>query len=315
MLISIARSTKLQKASPFAAFTLLSAFACSADLASMPPGTEGDSGSLPPDDSGFGGKGDDAGAGGTSSDSSVASANASSTGSGGSTAAPCDALPLCDDFEDSDVGGSLNPALWSIMHPNCSGSGTVTVDDTQSHSGSQSVKVTGTNGYCNHVFFGHTAALEAITGTLYGRFYVRFDAALYQGHITFMALRDEADGGKDLRMGGQNQVLMWNRESDDATLPSMSPEGTAMSVAPEVGAWLCVEFTISAGGITTTVDGAPVEGLVLDSNPTQHVDAQWSTGIDPSLADFKLGWESYSGGPMDLWFDDVALSDSPIGCL
>ena len=60
-------------------------------------------------------------------------------------------------------------------------------------------------------------------------------------------------------------------------------------------------------------DGLKTFDYVIANPPFS--DKRWSTGIDPSLADFKLGWESYSGGPMDLWFDDVALSDSPIGCL
>ncbi|MEV7181301.1 hypothetical protein [Kitasatospora sp. NPDC093679] len=42
-------------------------------------------------------------------------------------------------------------------------------------------------------------------------------------HVTAVTLADARDGGEDLRIGGQNGALQWNRESDDATLPVQSP--------------------------------------------------------------------------------------------
>ena len=119
-------------------------------------------------------------------------------------------------------------------------------------------------------------------------------------------------------MGGQNKVLMWNRESDDATLPSMSPVGTSKSVVPATSRWLCVELEVdgAAGTIHTWVDGAPVEGLVEDGTATPDVDAPWlsKSGWRPALSDFRLGWESYGGQTSTLWFDDVALGAQRIGC-
>ncbi len=41
----------------------------------------------------------------------------------------------------------------------------------------------------------------------------------------------------------------------------------------------------------------------------------WSQGVvDFDMTDVRLGWESYGGAAMTLWFDDVELSDTPIGC-
>lgn len=157
---------------------------------------------------------------------------AGGTGTGGNPGVSCADLPLCDDFEGAAPGGPPDAATWAVVSPNCSGTGTITVDGAVAHSGGKSVRIDGKGGYCNHVFIAASAAVPAIGDVVYGRFFVRFADAFGQGHTTFLAMKDAADGGKDLRMGGQNGVLMYNRESDDATLPVMSPAGTLTSKSP-----------------------------------------------------------------------------------
>ena len=137
-------------------------------------------------------------------------------------------------------------------------------------------------------------------------------------NTVFMTLRDTADNTKDLRMGGQSEILMWNRESDDATLPSLSPAGIALSIKPAAQQWTCVEFMIdqTQGELITRVDGVEIAGLHVDGEPTADVDQQWHNKPDwkPVLEDIKFGWESYAGQTMVLYFDDIALADAPIGC-
>lgn len=239
----------------------------------------------------------------------------------GTTGAPvgCADLPLCEDFESAAADGPPDPSLWTVSSPNCSGTGTLQVSDEQAHGGAHSLKITGGGGYCDHVFIAHTAAIAGLGPQVYGRFHVRLDAALGDGHVTFMTLRDSADGGgKDLRMGGQSKILMWNRESDDATLPSLSPAGIAQSLAIAPQQWTCVEFMIDqdAALLTTWVDGAEVPGLVVDAAPTPDLDQQWHNKPDwkPVLEDIKFGWESYAGQTMNLHFDDIALAAARIGC-
>jgi hypothetical protein len=136
------------------------------------------------------------------------------------------------------------------------------------------------------------------------------------GHITFLAMHDTIDG-QDLRMGGQSGILMWNRELGDATLPELSPSGIALSTAPAVETWTCVELEIdTAGGLQTWVDGTLVTGLVIDSEPTPDVDSQWlRTAWTPALSDLRLGWESYGGDGADGFFDDIVIANEPIGCM
>jgi hypothetical protein len=249
--------------------------------------------------------------------SGVTSSSTTSGGTGGGGG--CNGLPLCDDFEGAPAGGPPDPARWSVVMPSCSGTGSLAIDDTQAHSGKNSVKVTGKGGYCNHVFFSNASVIGTLHPVIYGRVFLRLSDPLGAGHVTFMAMKDANDGGNDLRTGGQDMVLMWNRQSDDATLPAMSPAGTALSIQPATQQWLCLEFMIDEiqGFMDTWVDGAPIAGLHLDGTPTPDVDQQWiagKPGWKPNLVDFKLGWESYAGQDMTLWFDDVALGTQRIGC-
>jgi len=230
----------------------------------------------------------------------------------------CEGLPLCDDFEGVAAGAPPDPARWMVVSPNCSGAGRIAVDDAQAHAGSRSVRVNGGGGYCDHVFFANTAVISTLGTAVYGRFFVRFADALGDGHVTFLTLRDMADGNRDLRMGGQSRILMWNRESDDATLPELSPNGIARSVRPTPGRWTCVEFRVdtTSGALDTWVDGTVVDGLQVDATPTMDVDQQWLRRANwrPRLTDVKFGWESYAGMSTTLWFDDVALASRRIGC-
>jgi hypothetical protein len=234
-------------------------------------------------------------------------------------ARPCAALPLCDDFEGAVVGGPPDPARWTVGAPDLTGTGALAVDDAQHHSGARSVKVTGQGGYSNHIFFTNATAIASLAPVVWGRFYIRLAGALGDGHATFLSMADAAAGGKHLRMGGQSKILMWNRESDDATLPALSPAGIAASQPLPVERWLCVEFTIdeSAGTMSTFVDGVEIAGLHLDATPTPDIDEQWlrQPSWRPALTSFALGWESYAGQALTLWFDDVALDARRVGCL
>lgn len=239
-----------------------------------------------------------------------------STSPTGTQPGGCGSAVICDGFENAAAGTPSGD--WTLNFPNCSGSGTAAIDTTTAHSGSKSLKVTGTAGYCNHVFVASTKNLGTLGPVWYARFYVRHTTALPSQHVTFVAMRDANDGNNDLRMGGQNGALQWNRQSDDATLPAQSPTGVALSVPLPTNQWTCVEFMVngSAGTMDTWVNGGQVAGLHEDGTPTADVDQQWlsRTNWRPSLADFRLGWEAYGDGADTLWYDDVALGSSRIGC-
>lgn len=263
---------------------------------------------------------DDAATSAGSTDGSVGESVGESVGdSTGAGALGCDELPLCDGFEGDSPGGPPDRSRWSVVSPDCSGTGTLAIIDAVAHTGTKSVRIDGGGGYCDHVFLSHGPAIaDAAGGELWVRAWLRFEQALGPSHVTFAALTDAADGGAALRMGGQSGILMWNRESDDATLPALSPTGISMSVAPAPGQWTCVEFMIDGQGgrLSTFVDGDAVAGLQVDGRPTADVDQQWlqAGAWNPDVVDLQLGWESYGGSTMVLFVDDVAVSGARVGC-
>ena len=69
---------------------------------------------------------------------------------------------ISDNFE-----GGWDQTTWSTYAPDCNQGGTISLDTTVAHSGSNSMKVVGgPNGYCGHIFFGTT---KVPTGNVYVR--------------------------------------------------------------------------------------------------------------------------------------------------
>jgi len=320
-----------------ALLTASALFGCSASNSDMPTagrgGTSSGGGGAVNGGSTSGGAGGTPATGGASGSTSIAGTGGLSAGTGGSAGAAgsggaaggsagsgavgCSSLPLCDDFEGVAAGAAPDPSKWTatVLSDCMSTAAKPLVDDSQHHSGTRSLKVAGTATFCDYAMVGNSTAFKAIGNVVYGRYYVRFETALPAGHTAFMIFPDMMSG-HSLRMGGQNSALQWNRQSDDATLPSQSPAGIALSKVPPVGAWMCLEFMIdqAQGFISTWVDGNLVSGLVADGMPTADVDMAWGTAYKPSLTGFNIGWQNYGAGAMNLWFDDVALSATRIGC-
>jgi hypothetical protein len=227
----------------------------------------------------------------------------------------CVPTAICDGFENQDAGAPAGN--WAVTYPDCSGAGTAAIDKSAAHTGSTSLRVDGAAGYCNHVFVRNTAILGTAGPAWFVRYWVRHTTALPAAHTTAVALRDAADGNRDLRFGGQNGALQWNRASDDATLPEQSPAGVAQSAPLPTGTWNCVELKVdgSTGTIETWLNGTSVPGLLEDGVPTHDIDGQWLNRTwRPNLTDLRLGWESYGEGADTLWYDDVSVSAVRNGC-
>ncbi|HCA86386.1 MAG TPA: hydrolase [Streptomyces sp.] len=248
---------------------------------------------------------------------SAGSASAADTaGAAGPQQADCTTDGFCEDFESQT--GTQPAGRWITEAVNCSGTGAAAVDSAVARTGSKSLRIDGKAGYCNHIFAGTPLTGLPAGSALHVRFWVRHTTALPAAHVTFAAMHDPNDGGRDLRMGGQNGALQWNRESDDATLPEQSPVGVSKSLPLPVGEWTCVEFRLDgpAGQLETKVNGSVVEGLVVDGTPTPDVDRQWlnKSGWRPAPTNLRFGWESYGSGDDTLWYDDIAVGSAPIGC-
>lgn len=65
-------------------------------------------------------------------------------------------LPFSFAQISSDFESGWDQSTWATYAPDCNQGGTVSLDTTKAHSGSNSIKVAGAGGYCGHAFFGTT---------------------------------------------------------------------------------------------------------------------------------------------------------------
>jgi hypothetical protein len=247
---------------------------------------------------------------------------AGTTGTGGTSAnGDCTGLPLCDTFESGTVGQPPSASLWTIINDG-GGTGPAVIDSMGAHGSSKSVKVTSTG----RTYIRNSSVISTLGSVAHVRYYVRFMSTLPSGHGAMMATHptpaDQYTQTPEFRFGSQDMVFHWNNTQSDVNVPVVSPDGDATSFKPQANTWYCVELTIdrSTGHFSASVDGSIVAGLTEDGVSTPNVDDAWLatanvTSTYSMLADFSLGWASYGAGGMTLWFDDVALSASPIGCV
>lgn len=141
--------------------------------------------------------------------------------------------------------------------------------------------------------------------------------ALTDAHVTFITMPDTAQGAKKhLRVGGQSKILMFNRETDDATLPDLSPQGIATSAALPANSWQCLEYHLGPDGtLETWLNDKAVAGLTSKAGVANPNAAQWQrSSIKPKVSGVYFGWESYGGDANTFWYDDVAISSQRVGC-
>jgi hypothetical protein len=265
--------------------------------------------------------------GGASGAASGSGGNPPNMGGGGSSAGTaaggqsgkgdCGSLPLCDSFEATAVGSPPSSALWTIIPSSASGA---TVDSMGAHGSARSLKVVSSD----RLYLRNSTVIGGLGDVVHARFYVRFAAELAQGHgaliVTHPTMVDQYSQQNELRFGSQDSVFHWNTDSDAANVPDVGPQGDAQSFKPAANTWYCVELTINTHGtLNTSIDGTDVPGLTADGTGTPNIDQSWvgssaSLSRYAKLADFNFGWQSYGGGALTVWYDDVALSSSPIGC-
>jgi hypothetical protein len=261
---------------------------------------------------------------------SASAGNTGSSGAAGSSTTGCAGMPLCDDFEATADTAGATPAGWTLFKPGgCSGSAqySATIDTSQFHSGTRSVKVSGGDS-CGPLLV-NTSGLAAITGgEVYGRFFVRMPSTTAFDHAVMMALGLAAgadttsfDQATNLQLApeeiGTSSALVW-QTTDGNILPAKAPAAAPTTTFPMANTWTCVEFHVSANtsAIETWIDGNAISGLTFIPGTTTKVagvNDQWTPApLTPTT--FALGWIVFSAPSISLWFDDAALNTKRIGC-
>jgi hypothetical protein len=74
-----------------------------------------------------------------------------------------------------------------------------------------------------------------------------------------------------------------------------------------VGEWACIEWEVSQGGahgdLRVRLNGAELTDAAMTNVPLITIEEFWF-GLYPETAP----------GPIDLWYDEIAIDSKPIGC-
>ena len=304
---------------PRALLAAIFAIGCSAEHADSPPDQSGGTGGA----SATGGNSSTGGSttGGTGAGGVDATGGSSGTGSGGvggssgggggSTSGPCSAMGLlfCDDFEGQTVGA---PPSGFVLESGGGAPGPITVTADSAQSGTQSVFVDG-NTFSSHFTVKGAPVFPLPANRMYVRVFIRVGSAFESGHSTFFeAGPDDTLNNTEIRVGFHVQQLEVNRMPGDAEQLSNGGDYndplSGIKFVPET--WHCLEVLFDGDSDELRVWFEDNEVPELHVTDWKQDAGAWS----PTYEAVRFGYEKYSGPSMQVWYDDVAIGTSRIGC-
>jgi hypothetical protein len=224
---------------------------------------------------------------------------------------------FCEDFESFAPGVATDPrGRWQ----NETSNGSLTIDSTQAR-GTRALHV---HTIGNGRAYAHLAPFAPPGNSFYGRAYVfvtEFPSAPAFAHFTLVEASGSSGGGVIRPIGGQFVPAptagksLWGVGSDGGATGDWTDWRT--TAPAEAGRWQCLEWQLAADDnqIHVWIDG--VEKPELSASTTQHGGNQVDF-VFPTFSSLLLGWQLYQGGTspaeFDLWFDDVVLATSRVGC-
>ena len=218
-------------------------------------------------------------------------------GLGGPSRCATSGALFCEDFENG-----LDAAKWTTTK---SGDATAVVDETHAARGKKALHVRTAAG-AGFAYIQEKKTFPIKDNMVFGRMYVWFDDAITtDGH--FSLAEGSGTGTKALiRFGGQNQAFGvgtdlgpsgdWT-DKDNTLIPNKK--------------WLCMEFQFKSDTNEFRVWWDDKELTTLRSGPSKHANFTM-----PQFTSLWFGWWMYNKQePQDLWIDDIAVNNQPIGCV
>ncbi len=215
-------------------------------------------------------------------------------------------VKLCDGFE----GGSIDLTKWGTrVEPK----GMIGVDNTMAYRG----------GFSLHAHFGTTSfqgysgaeVREVITfpqDPVYIRAFMFLPSNLPPVDVQFMRVEQDGDP-----FGGLGLEVLPNRTltNYDYNLPQKH-FSMASAMKMPLGRWVCVEWRVAP--LTSMPDGGFAGETQVWLDGTELVDQRLSgIAVSPPLLHAAIGMDCTAGSqvpPVDMWFDEIAIDDKPIGC-
>jgi hypothetical protein len=207
-----------------------------------------------------------------------------------------------------------NFIAWNKNGMNPSGDTLALVDETRARSGKRSMHFHGGQNPAQI-----TKALPTGTNKLYVRAYFWMTRQLGNNamgnHETLIAIRGMSGGANDeVRFGEIKGTIGTNEVPSDNIAPKMEQWYKGMSVP--ANEWACIEVAFLADQAQHALhawhNGTLVHEITSgDQFQNGTMPANWLNG---KFLEIVLGWHSFSSNTIDVWMDDLVLSNERIGC-
>jgi hypothetical protein len=180
------------------------------------------------------------------------------------------------------------------------------------HGSAKSLKVSG--GYLK--IDTKAGLFTGVASKFWVRINMRFDIAQPADHVTYLMLTDAGKTG-ELRVGAQNQGMIWNYSTNDTILPDYNE--AANSLKPTANEWHCFEFNFDSDtpALHVYMDGQESPQMLLDATSTPGIDDRWLRDMadwKPQIKSFAFGSGDPTAGKVTTWYDDIAIANDRPGC-
>lgn len=161
-------------------------------------------------------------------------------------------------------------------------------------------------------YIQNSAVFPSPTGKVHVRAYMKWDAAIPDGHTAFVTLGQNDDVGRDLRFGSQAKSLHFNAPQPGDGLSPNPFEYPMCSTcyAPPVGEWVCVELMFDWTNRVAAL-------WVGEEEKFRATDVNYHSGGTPTWPEppsvLRIGHEAF-GGDAPVTYDDLAIGYDTIGC-
>ncbi len=207
-----------------------------------------------------------------------------------------------DDFES----GTLNPKVWVSK---ATGTATVKVETDMVAHGKYALHMHYPAGSHDFAVVGLSIP-EAMRDHFYGRVYV-YMPVLPTGHCVYMTSGSVGYPVSNfLEIGSRANLFQPSFQQNGAGVPRF--EDHPSEGAAPVGRWYCLEweFMDKPDRIVMWVDGKLTVNQTFSMNGNR-------TGLTGGFFEFDIGFHAWTAPTrdVDIYYDDIAISDKPIGQL
>jgi hypothetical protein len=285
------------------------------------------------------GNGGASGSGGATGNGGAGGSAAGGAGGGTGGSGPASgSIIIQDNFDATTAGGAPDSGKWSpySADPMCGSVTGPAVDTSRAHSAPNSVKVTSTSGGCGS-FLIPVTGFPVAGNAFYVRAFVNWEKATsgitgHGGFIVGSAAR--YNDGTEVRLGISNngpgqverldlnvqmatdggEVTRYSNGFTDGGDPAKFP---GMGFQFAANQWYCVEAFFNGAPAQSElrlwIDGTEIQEMHVTNfqgSPGGMPRNMWA----PTYRYLKIGAQDYSSSMGHIWYDDVVVATSPIGC-